>query len=113
MSEFSDDHWPEADRHSARRVSSRRIRISRLRLTGQAKPAPAWPCTEPPRFIRYLRYAVYTLALAIVAAVTIEAVHLATRRPPEGQAAGLHDRTSLEAVESREGDLRGPRRRAP
>lgn len=45
-----------------------------MRLIGRANAPPACPCTDPPRFIRYLRYATYVLAIAIVAAVTIKAL---------------------------------------
>lgn len=92
---------------SAPGIPSRRVRVSRLRLFGKANAGPASPCTDPPQFVRYLRYAAYVLAIAIAAAVTIKALYGATPRPEEGQVSGLYDRTGPEAVERLGADQRG------
>ena len=70
-----------------------------MRLIGNANAGPTSPCTAPPRFARYLRYAAYVLAIAIVAAVTIKATYRVTQRPEEGQASVLYDAAGPEAVE--------------
>ena len=76
--------------HSARGITSRRIRVSRLRLIGRVNAGSAAPCADPPRIARYLRYALYVLAIAIAAAVTIKALYRVTQRAEEGQVSAVY-----------------------
>ena len=88
-------------------ISNRRVWVGRLPPIGEANAGPPYRCTDPLRFIRYLRYATYVLAIAIAAAVVSTSVYGAAQRPEEGQASGFYDRTGPESVEHLEAHPRG------
>lgn len=74
-----------------------RVRVSHLRLIGNGSRWRAGACVDPPRFVRYLRLAAYTLAIAVVAVVAIMALVAAIQRPNERQAWSDRDRPEAEA----------------
>lgn len=73
-----------AGERTTREAFTRDIRVRRLRLIGGATAPQACPCTDPPRLIRYLRYATYVLAIAIFIAVSAQEAYGAAPHPPGG-----------------------------